>query len=225
MDVEATAAPLSLSIQYCMVSAMAARLTAQEWIDFALKTLAREGFVALKAEALARRLGVSRGSFYWHFTDLDAFHASVIEHWKLKATEAIITDIERHASRERRLSALLHHAFGHGAAVEVRMRAWAENNVAAARALGEIDRRRRGYLEQLLVEAGIPRPLAATRSRLLYWSYLGAAWSRSRLAGERLERVVAELGQIVLARAQRSAAVPGGARLRPPPPLAVEEKS
>jgi AcrR family transcriptional regulator len=178
---------------------MAKRLTSQDWIDFALKTLAREGSDALKADVLARKLGVSRGSFYWHFTDLGTFHARVIEHWKLMATEAIITDIERHASRQRRLNALLHHAFGHGAALEVRVRAWAENNAEAASALGDIDRRRRRYIEQLLVEAGIPRLLAATRAQLLYWTYLGAAWSRSRLAGERLNQMVTELKEIGLA--------------------------
>ena len=164
-----------------------------------LTTFAHEGFDALKADVLARKLGVSRGSFYWHFTDLGTFHARVIEHWKLMATEAIITDIERHASRERRLSALLHHAFGHGAALEIRVRAWAENNAEAARALGEIDRRRRGYIEQLLLEAGIPRLLAATRAQLLYWTYLGAAWSRGRLAGEQLKQMVTELKEIGLA--------------------------
>jgi len=187
--------------QYSAVwlAGMAKRLTSQDWIDFALKTLAREGFDALKADVLARKLGVSRGSFYWHFTDLGTFHARVIEHWKLMATEAIITDIERHASRERRLSALLHHAFGHGAALEIRVRAWAENNAEAARALGEIDRRRRGYIEQLLLEAGIPRLLAATRAQLLYWTYLGAAWSRGRLAGEQLKQMVTELKEIGLA--------------------------
>lgn len=183
--------------------AMARRLTSQDWIDFAIKTLAREGFDALKADVLARKLGVSRGSFYWHFTDLGTFHTRVIEHWKLMATETIITDIERHASRERRLTALLHHAFGYGAALEVRMRAWAENNAEAAAALVDIDRRRRGYIEQLLVEAGIPRLLAATRAQLLYWTYLGAAWSRSRLAGERLDLIVTELQEIALAGSHR----------------------
>ena len=71
---------------------MAERLTAQDWIDFALKTLAREGFNALKADVLARKLGVSRGSFYWHFAELRAFHAQVIAHWKQTATEAIIVE-------------------------------------------------------------------------------------------------------------------------------------
>ena len=48
---------------------MTKRLSAQAWIDFALATLAREGFEALKADVLAHKLGVSRGSFYWHFKD------------------------------------------------------------------------------------------------------------------------------------------------------------
>jgi AcrR family transcriptional regulator len=177
---------------------MTKRLTAQDWIDFALKTLAHEGFDSLKADVLARKLGVSRGSFYWHFTDLGTFHASVIERWKQVATEAIITDLEQYDSPEERLNALLRHAFGHGAALEIRMRAWAENNAEAARALDDIDRRRRRYIERLLLEAGIAPPLAATRTQVLYWTYLGAALGRSRLTGERLDRIVAELKHIGL---------------------------
>jgi AcrR family transcriptional regulator len=177
---------------------MTKRLAAQDWIDFGLKTLAHKGFEALKADVLARGLGVSRGSFYWHFTDLGAFHARVIEHWKQVATEAIIADIERYELHEERLNALLRHAFGHGAALEIRMRAWAESNPAAAHALDDIDNRRRGYIERLLLEAGIAPALAATRTRVLYWSYLGAALSHSKLTGERLERIVAELKRIAL---------------------------
>jgi AcrR family transcriptional regulator len=177
---------------------MTGRLTAQDWIDFALRTLAREGCDALKADLLARRLGVSRGSFYWHFADLAAFHARLIEHWKQKATEAIIADIEHYGSREERLEALLRHAFGDGAALEVRMRAWADNNAEAARAVGDIDRRRRGYIEQMLVEGGVEQPQAATRAQLLYWSYLGATLSRSRLAGEPLDHMVTELKRFAL---------------------------
>jgi len=183
---------------------MTKRLTARDWIDFALTTLAREGFDALKADVLARKLGVSRGSFYWHFSDLGTFHAEVIEHWRQTATEAIITDLERYASREERLEALLRR-IGHGGALEVRMRTWADNNAKAGQALRGIDRRRREYIERMLAEAGIPPPLAATRAQLLYWTYLGAALSRSKLTGEQLDRIVIELKQIGLGR-QRSPA-------------------
>jgi len=177
---------------------MTERLTAQDWIDFALTTLAQEGFDALKADVLARKLGVSRGSFYWHFSDLGTFHARVIEQWKQTATEAIIADLERYDSSEDRLDALARRGFGHDAVLEIRMRAWADHNAEAARILRAIDRRRRAYMEQMLTEAGIAPSLAATRAQLLYWAYLGAALSRSKLTGERLDRIVAELKLIGL---------------------------
>ena len=186
------------------------QLTPQDWIDLALTTLAHEGFGALKADSLARKLGISRGSFYWHFTDLRTFHARVISHWKQTATEAIIADIERYASPDERVLALLRHAFGGGGSLEVRMRTWAESNAEAARAVSDIDRRRREYIEGLLVEAGVESSLAATRAQLLYWTYLGAALSGSRLAGQRLDRILTELKHVALGRVSREpTAFPG----------------
>lgn len=176
------------------------RLAAQDWIDFALKTLAREGFQALKADVLARKLGVSRGSFYWHFKDLRAFQQRVIDEWKQQATEAIIDELERHDSREERLDVLLRGAFGHSAILEVRMRAWADENAAAARALDEIDRRRQAYIVRMLSEAGVDPVAAATRAQVLYWAYLGAALGRKKIAGRELDRVVAELKAVGLGR-------------------------
>ena len=78
------------------------------------------------------------------------------------------------------------------------MRTWAENNGEAARAVGDIDRRRREYIKQLLVQAGVAPTLAETRAQLLYWTYLGAALSRGRLSGRRLDRMVGELKQFAL---------------------------
>jgi AcrR family transcriptional regulator len=185
---------------------MTNRLTARAWIDFALRMLAHGGVEALKADVLARKLGVSRGSFYWHFSDLAAFHDKVIERWRETTTEAIIADLEHFGTAEERLTALLRRAFGHSAVLEVHMRTWAENNAAARRAVSEVDRRRREYIERMLVEAGIASPLAATRAQLLYWSYLGAALSRSKLAGEPLERIVRELKLIGLGVPAKTAA-------------------
>ncbi|HUA26215.1 MAG TPA: TetR/AcrR family transcriptional regulator [Steroidobacteraceae bacterium] len=178
---------------------MAERLTGQAWIDFGLRTLAHDGFTALKADVLARKLGVSRGSFYWHFADLAAYHARVVGAWKQAATEAIISDIEHYASPAERLNALLQRAFARSGALETRMRNWAESSADADQAVSDIDRRRRRYLEQLLVDAGVAPPLAETRAQLLYWTYLGAAFSRSRLQREGLHRMVAELSRTGLA--------------------------
>jgi len=183
---------------------MTQRLAARDWIDFALKTLAREGADALKADVLARKLRVSRGSFYWHFSGLDDFHARLIARWREIATEAIIADLAQHRSAKGRLAALLRAALSRDARLEVRMRAWADTNARAARALMAVDRRRKRYIEELLIGAGVARPLAATRAQLLYWGYLGAALGRGRLAGAPLARAVDELMRLAFTGVRRA---------------------
>ena len=80
---------------------MADQLSAQDWVDLGLKTLAKSGFTALKAEPLAKAMGVSRGSFYWHFADIGAFHAAILARWREVATEQIIAGVEAAKDKDR----------------------------------------------------------------------------------------------------------------------------
>ena len=73
---------------------MSDQLSAKDWIDQGLKALANSGFTALKADPLAKALRVSRGSFYWHFADIAAFHAAVLARWHEVAAEQIIVNVE-----------------------------------------------------------------------------------------------------------------------------------
>src|SRR3954467_14580166 len=86
------------------------QLSARDWLDAGLKALARDGFTALKADPLAKAMGVSRGSFYWHFADLGAFHAALLKRWREIAAEKIIADVE--TDSEEPLKALLRRTFG-----------------------------------------------------------------------------------------------------------------
>src|SRR5215510_8697431 len=86
---------------------MSDQLSATDWLDEGLRTLAANGFTALKADPLAKQLGVSRGSFYWHFRDVDAFHAALLARWREIATERIIADLESRADDGAALSYLL----------------------------------------------------------------------------------------------------------------------
>src|SRR5881398_3281782 len=105
------------------------QLSARDWLDRGLKTLARNGFTALKAEPLAKAMGVSRGSFYWHFADVGAFHAALLKHWHEVAAEQIIAGLEAAAKDSSRngnpISLLLRGAFGNKPALEKAVRSWA----------------------------------------------------------------------------------------------------
>jgi len=174
---------------------MSERLSADDWVKAGMKALANDGFTALKADPLAKALGVSRGSFYWHFDDIGAFHKAVLGRWQEATAEAVIRELDRSAPGGERLRSLLRRAFTANAAVEVAVRAWAVSDAAARSTVAAVDRRRLAYLEDILASAGIGAP-AAARAHILYWAYLGFALSRPKLARERLETLVEELAAL-----------------------------
>src|SRR6266404_6229771 len=153
-----------LSIQWCMVDCrrknMTDQLSAKDWLDQGLRALAKSGFTALKAEPLAKAMGVSRGSFYWHFADIGAFHSAILRHWREVAAEQIIANLEAAADRENPILLLLRQAFGGGLALEKAVRTWGTLDPAARSAVQAIDRRRLGYIESLLRASGLSPDVA-----------------------------------------------------------------
>lgn len=170
---------------------MTEQLSADDWTRQGLKVLAAHGFTALKADPLAKAMGVSRGSFYWHFADLGAFHAAVLARWREIAAERIIADVE--AGGGEPLKALLRRSFGARLDLERAVRNWAAFDTAADTAVRAIDRRRLDYILSLLMARGLAPAAARTRAQILYWSFLGYALSAAPLTGARLERVIDEV--------------------------------
>jgi len=175
---------------------MADQLSAKDWLDQGLKALAKSGFTALKAEPLAKAMGVSRGSFYWHFADIGAFHAAILEHWREVAAEQIIANLEASAENENPLSLLLRRAFGAKLTLENAVRTWATLDPVARAAVEAIDRRRLSYVESLLKASGLSADIARARAQILYWAFLGFALSDKPLPPARQAAVLDELLKI-----------------------------
>jgi AcrR family transcriptional regulator len=174
---------------------MSDQLSAQDWINAGLKALAKSGFSALKAEPLAKSLGVSRGSFYWHFADLGAFHDAVLKRWREIAAERIIADVEAD-TRGDPLASLLRTTFGARLELERAVRNWAAFDPAAQTAVRAIDRRRLDYIEGLLERRGLTAAKAQARAQILYWTFLGFALSGPSLPAARLQALLDELLQM-----------------------------
>jgi AcrR family transcriptional regulator len=169
------------------------QLSAKDWLDQGLKTLASRGFTALKAEPLAKAMGVSRGSFYWHFADIGAFHAAILARWHEVAAEQIIANVEAASKNENPLALLLRRVFGERLMLERAVRTWASVDPAARAAVQAIDRRRLGYVEGLLAQSGLSAQIARARAQILYWAFLGFALSDQPLPKARQQAVVDEL--------------------------------
>ena len=70
------------------------RLNREEWLEKAIEVLSREGSGKLRVQGLSEALGVSKGSFYWHFKDRAEFLRAIVEFWSERYTKKVITAAE-----------------------------------------------------------------------------------------------------------------------------------
>lgn len=147
--------------------------TASDWVRAAARRLAADGVDAVRVEPLAAELGVSKGSFYWHFTNRDALLDAVLDHWQhAGVTEVIAALDDVDAGPEVRLRELLRQSFDHtDQGFDVGVRAWAARDARARSAASAVDAARTGYLERLLTEAGAAEP--RRRAAVVYRTLLG----------------------------------------------------
>lgn len=150
------------------------RLTAGDWADAALAAMAERGLAGVAVEPIAGRLGTTKGSFYWHFTNRDALVAAALERWEEICTEQIIAALDAETDPEKRLRTLLHHATTSAAddPLEVSLLATAADPRVAA-VLERVTERRIGYVAGLFEELGFDAQEAARLGLLAYSSYLG----------------------------------------------------
>jgi AcrR family transcriptional regulator len=149
------------------------RLEKTDWLDFALGALAERGHGALKAQTLAAGLGVTRGSFYWHFEDLEAFKRDLIDHWAAKTTEELLRAEVREGDAAAQLAGLMLRAFASATGQERAIRAWATVAPHVAETVAAVDWRRIRFAEQLLSALGVAEAEIGPRARLLYWAAIG----------------------------------------------------
>lgn len=136
------------------------------------------GIDGVRVELIATRLGVTKGSFYWHFDSRDALHMAMLDHWRREATLALIEQPDRRIlSPDNRLREMLRRrrigSGGDRREVELSLRLWAKREQRAQVVVGEVDRLRLRYLAQLMIASGSAACEAEARAVLAY-AYLQA---------------------------------------------------
>ena len=146
------------------------RLSRDEWLAQALDILAHEGQAKLRIETICAALGVTKGSFYWHFKDRDDFLRSVVQFWSDSFTDPVM---ERVASldgtaREQIKALMRVVSEGRFARYDVSIRAWAAQDPDLLSAIvKEVDKRRLAFVANLFVEMGFEGSEAEMRARAL----------------------------------------------------------
>lgn len=156
---------------------MSKRLTKQDWILHGFEVLRADGHLGLKADRMVKTLGVSRGSFYWHFADIQTFHAALIVAWREQINKDVIAQLQLMADTTDQIRALIERIFTMSRPLERGMRMWAGANPMVDQAIREIDGMRRAFVYNIFLGLGLPKPIAESRAQMMMWAYVGHALS------------------------------------------------
>jgi AcrR family transcriptional regulator len=151
-------------------------------VQAALEILMEKGIEAVKVDVLAKSLKITRGSFYWHFKNLDDLLAAIIQEWQVIDTEAAIQQVEQIGGTP---SQQLLHLFEIAAKdddspgerlrqrLEKAMRIWAIHDLRAMQSIERVDKQRLEYLQNLFLQIGCSQTDAELRAQIVYSVKLG----------------------------------------------------
>jgi AcrR family transcriptional regulator len=132
------------------------RLTRERWLSAALEVVARQGGAKLRIRDLVQNLGVSTGSFYWHFRGRDDFVVNLVDYWGREFTSRVVEHMANvEGDARKRLLLLMEYLLERDLArYDVAVRAWAAQEPAVARQVRRVDQQRLRVVRALFKEMG-----------------------------------------------------------------------
>lgn len=177
------------------------QLDRDAWIAGATEVLAEDGIAGLRVEVLAKRLKVTKGSFYWHFADRRDLLMAVLHQWKEGRIRDIIKQTRAQPGRE--LEQIYHVIDVYSASrnrrgmmIELAVRDWARRDAEAGAIVAEVDDVRLRCARELFLACGVPMEEASSRCMLLYAYVFGVSlmiYDKFDSDATRLKRDIADL--------------------------------
>jgi len=179
-----------------MLSRMGSTRTPRgKWIDEGLRALAGGGPDAVRIEALAKALGVSKGGFYWHFDDRDALLGEMLDAWERVSIDEVIQHVESAGGDARsRLGRLFALASSSGklTKIDLAVRDWARRDRSVAARLRRVDNRRMDYMRSLFGAICVDEADVEARCMLAMALFIGSPFMAAN-HGTRTRKDVVEL--------------------------------
>ncbi len=149
-------------------------LSAADWERAALDLIAERGVQAMAIEPLARRMGITKGSFYWHFASREALLEQALLRWEKHDARNLIASLGKIDQPRDRLISFFRRVGKEKLTHEV----YSELCAAAGHphvepVLERVANRRMGHLSAAFEEMGMKPELARHQARLIYSVYLG----------------------------------------------------
>lgn len=151
------------------------RLTGADWIECALTVLVESGIEAVQITALARRLDVTRGSFYWHFESREALLDALLTEWRTRNTGVMIEALDGAETLDDGILALFsvwvdHRRFD--PRLDQAIRDWARHSDQLRTTVKAEDAARVHTITAFYERHGFDRTDAFIRARVIYFTQI-----------------------------------------------------
>jgi AcrR family transcriptional regulator len=196
-------------IRHRMASPASGRLASlqpADWIQAALDRLARHGLDDVRVELLARHLGVSKGSFYWHFRDRAELWERMLAAWESSELSWMDDRPSQQGTAARWANFIARVSDPERIRLEVAMRDWARGDEKVALAVRSIEQKRAHFIAEVLGDVGFSWRAAQAWSELVWLLCLG--WMDRAARGHEDRSLGELLSDVILAASARSSLRP-----------------
>ena len=151
------------------------RMSREDWLRGALELLSTTGVQGLKVVPLAKYLGVTSGSFYWHFKNRRDLYDALMDYWELEMTDAAIEAAKGfEGSPEERIWHLMEQVMSSGMArLDLAFWHWSQSDVDARRIFKRVLKKRFSFAAWMFSEAGFSEEQAKIRGRMMVVYMMG----------------------------------------------------
>lgn len=151
------------------------RLTGADWVQAALEALVEDGIEAVQVTVLARRLQVTRGSFYWHFDSREDLLVALVEEWRAHNTGVMVEAIATVPTLDEGILALFSVWVDHSRfdqRLDQAIRDWARYSDDLRGIVKEEDNARVAAIAAFYERFGFTRKEAYIRARVIYFTQI-----------------------------------------------------
>ena len=150
------------------------RLSREDWIQGALELLSVAGVDGVRIVPLAERLGVTSGSFYWHFKNRGELYDALVQYWERELTDAAIDATQSIEPPEERIWQLMNQVMTRGLArYDLAIWHWAQSDKTAKKVFRRAVNNRFAYAKWMFEQVGFSAIQAETRGRMMVVYMMG----------------------------------------------------
>jgi AcrR family transcriptional regulator len=179
------------------------RTPRSSWVEEGLKVLAAGGLDAVRVEALAKNLGVTKGGFYGHFADRAELLTTMLDAWERESTDEVIERVTREGGDPKtqiQRAGMLTFSDDRLLPIDLAIRDWARRDEAVAARLRRVDNRRMALLREMIGTFCSDPDEVEARSLIAFCLAIGEHFLAADHAGRSRGQVLARAADLVLNR-------------------------